>query len=375
MRISSDAYNKLFLFLTIIVIIVGTSKRLSIAYKSGKGGDFNTHIESVVDLIEGRNPYTKTLKTYSNLDSDPGNKGYAYLPAIMYTNTALYITSLFFTFNVGVSLGTMAFLMHLPSILAGLFISVFFIKVFYKTDNWALLFSTIFWFYNPYFYYKSAIEGYDVVAIALLLWALYYLKKDDVISGALYALSVIFKTFPIVLGFIFLFGAKDKKKVVLSGLMVFTLFSLPFLRSFQDISIYLQGALLVHGDRFVQGRPYLYYLSYLYDIVTIRLIPFKYYSLLSVISGWVITIIFYTLNTFRDKFKLSVFPFLSFYLLTPVLNRTYLVWGIPLFLVGTYKLFERKPKSLFYILNIGYWIFAYWYLAQWTDGFHIHARL
>lgn len=375
MRISSNSHNKLFLLLTIVIIIAGTSERLSIAYKAGKGGDYNTHIETVEDLIEGRNPYTRTLETYENLKSDPGNKGYAYLPAIMYTNAGLYITNLFFTFNVGFPLGTMPFLMHLPSILAGVFISLFFIKLFYKSDNWALIFSVLVWSFNPYFYYKNAIEGYDVVAIALLLWALYYLKKDDVISGALYALSVIFKTFPIILGFIFILGAKDKKKLVISGFIIFILFSIPFLKSFQDFSIYLQGSLLVHGDRFVQGRPFLYYLSYLYDIITIRLIPFKYYSLLSVISGWVISIILYSSNAFRDKFKLSVFPFLSFYLIAPVLNRTYLVWGIPIFLIGSYRLFKERFRVLFYILNIGYWLFAYWYLAQWTDGFHIHARL
>ena len=358
------------LALAIGVIVLGTYQRVQLATLETTGGDHGTQIKAVTDLLSGTNPYIWTVRSYANLKNDPGSKGYAYLPGIMYTNSVFYLfqTTLRFNYNTNISL---PFLMELPSVVASVFIGLFFIKYFYNKSNWAMLFSTLFWFYNPYIYYKHSDIGYDAVTIAFLLWAFYYLEKDDVVSGVLYSLSVIFKTFPLIMIFIFLFKSKNKVVFIAAGIIMFLVFSIPFFKSIADFATYIQGALLVHGDRFVQGRPYLYYISYYYRIEFFRIIPFKAYSIGAIVSGWLATIFFTTSRLVKDKFKLAVFPFILFYTLTPVLNRTYVTWGIPFFLAGSFAFFEKKNKWAFYVINCAYWLFIYWYIAQWKDGFHI----
>ncbi len=363
----SRLLDKLLLFLTIVVVVVGTYKRLVIALDGGAGGDYSTHIRAVDELLLGKNPYAWTVASYATLDADPGNKGYAYLPGIMYMNSVLKIASLFFSYSLGINLA-LPFLMKFPGILATLSVVGFFVVIFYKKDHWALLFSTVLWLFNPYFYIKESLLGYDAVTIALMVWSLFYLAKDEVTSGVLYALSVIFKTFPVILGFIFLLRTKDRIRFILAAAYIFLLVSVPF---YTDLETFLKGSVFVHGNRFVQGRPYLYYISYFYHVELFRIISFEFYSIASIVSGWLVAIVLEKLGWIKDKFALAVFPFLTFYLFTPVLNRTYPIWGMPIFLVGTYRLFTGKYRFLFYVLNFGYWVFVCWYLRQWKDGFHI----
>jgi hypothetical protein len=362
--------KNIFLILTIFVILVGTYVRVGMALKASAGGDYNTHIRAVTEFVSGINPYIWTVHSYQNLAVDPGDKGYAYFPGILYVNTILFLFDLFLQFKLG-TYTSLPFLMQLPSILATVFVAVFFIKFFNKRNNLAMLFCTFYWFYNPYLLSRKSDLGYDAVSIALLLWALYFLEKDDVLSSFLFSLGVIFKTFPIIALLIFLLKAKSKFKFIVVGLIIYFIFSLPFFRSIDDLITYIRGSLLVHGDRFVQGRPYLYYIAYYWRIEFFRIIPFKFYSISAVITGWIWPFILRIKSLVMDKYKQMIFPFLSFYILTPVLNRTYLVWAIPFFLIGSYMFFEKKHKWAFYVVNLLYWIFSYWYLIQWKDGFHI----
>ena len=344
--------------------------RVGLALKTTEGGDYNTHIRAVTELLSGINPYKETIKSFNNLEKDPGNKGYAYFPGIMYVNTVLFLIHLILKLNFGVYT-SIPFLFELPGIIATVFVCTFFIKFFNKKDNFAMLFCTLYWLLDPYLLSRHLNLGYDAVTIALLLWSLYYLEKDDVLSSTLFSLGVIIKTFPITLLFIFLLKAKNKLIFIATGIIIFLSFSIPFFRSFNDFSTYIQGSLLVHGNRFVQGRPFLYYISYLYSIELFRIIPFSFYSISAIVSGWIWPFLFKIKGFITDKYELAIFPFLSFYILTPVLNRTYMVWAIPFFLVGSYQIFEKKHKWAFYAVNLAYWAFSYWYLYQWKDGFHI----
>ncbi len=359
-----------YLIVTILIIVLGLAQRLDHAWHTSLGGDAQTHLRAVTELFSGVNPYAWTVETYKNLENDPGNKGYAYLPGIMYMNSAFYLFHLALKYSFGINLH-LPFLFLLPSVISSLFIGIFFIKYFYNKNQLAMLFCNIAWFFNSYFVAQKNDVGYDAVAVALLLWALHFLEKDDVKSSALFSLAVIVKTFPIVLLPIFLMKSKNKLLFVVTGIIMFLSFSVPFLTSKSDFLTYIQGALLVHGDRFVQGRPFLYYLSYYEKIELFRIIPFKFYSLGSILIGWVISIVLRTFNVIKDKYELSVFPIVVFLVLTPVLNRSYLVWGIPLILVGTYSFFQQRHSRLFYSINIFVWVFFYWYLLQWKDGFHI----
>ncbi len=358
------------LILTVLVIILGTYTRIRLALVTAGGGDFSTHMRAVNDFVRGINPYIWTVKTFQNLDKDPGNKGYAYFPGILYTNAFLFLLQLFFNFKLGIYL-SLPFLFQLPGIVATIFVCLFFIKYFYKKNNLAMLFCTLFWLYNPYLLSRKNDLGSDAVTSALLLWALYFLEKDDVLSAVLFGLGVIFKTFPLIALFIFLLKAKSRFKFIAAGIIIFLVFSFPFFRSVGDFVTYIQGSILVHGNRFVQGRPILYYIAYYYGIEFFRIIPFKVYSISAIVTGWIWPFILRIRRMVTDKYKQMVFPFLSFYILTPVLNRTYLAWAIPFFLIGSYAFFEKKNKWAFYAVNLVYWVFAYWYLIQWKDGFDI----
>jgi hypothetical protein len=362
--------KNVFLIITVLVIMLGTYTRIQLALNLSEGGDYSTHLRAVNELLSGINPYNWTLKSYQDLANDPGNKGYAYFPGIMYVNALLFLIHLFLKFNLGTYI-SLPFLFQLPSIIATIFVCIFFIKFFYRRNNFVMLFCTLFWLYNPHLLSRKSDVGYDTVTIALLLWGLYFLEKDDVLSAVLFALGVIFKTFPLIALFIFLLKAKNKFVFIAAGIIIFLVFSIPFFRSIQDFVTYIQGSLLVHGNRFVQGRPFLYYIAYFYRIEFFRIIPFKFYSISAIVTGWAWPFVLRIRGFITDKYKQAIFPFLSFYILTPVLNRTYLVWAIPFFLIGSYMFFEKRHKWAFYVINLVYWVFAYWYLIQWKDGFHI----
>jgi hypothetical protein len=204
---------------------------------------------------------------------------------------------------------------------------------------------------------------------------LYLLKKDSVLSGASYALSVGVKTFPLILLPIMLFKTKDKKSFIISVLIVGLVVSLPFMNSLDNFVTYLNGAVLIHSQRFIQGRPFLFYISYFYKIEFFQIIPFKVYTLLALFGGWVVCSLLYLKKVVRNEYILSLIAFTIFYVFTPVLNRTYLLWFLPIFSVGLYYIIEKRYIYLYYIATLSFWLFYYYYLIGWKDGFHIWRPL
>ncbi len=359
--------SNLLTVLAVLILILGYYLRLSMAFApQNLGGDDFTHIEAVETFIDGKNPYKYTVESYDNLEKAPASKGYAYFPAILYVYTLLY--------KFAAALPNAEFFTHsfflLPGVLADFAIGIFLFLYFCKKDKLVMLYSVMFWTFNYFFLARNTLARFDSVPVLFLLLALYQLGKSGVKSGILFSLSVLFKTFPVILFPLFIFKSKNPLKFLLAGFAIALIFSLPFITSPQEISTYIQGTLFVHSDRFVQGRPFLYYLSYLFSIEFFRVVPFGFYSIGSIVFGWIFLVANRVFGWINNKYVASIYPFVIFYLLTPVLNRTFLLWWIPFLLLGTYRLFEKRNLSFFYIITGIFWAFFYWYLSQWDNGLH-----
>lgn len=359
---------KMLLGISLSILLIGLYLRIDFALSMKAGGDDYVHQEAIEDLLSGKNPYQHTVDSYENLEESPGSKGYAYFPAILYVYTLLYKVSLLFPQN---SQNLMLFFYRLPGIIGYLGVGLFFIFYFLKKDRLAMVFCILYWVFNYHFVGRGSLARFDDLPVLFLLLALYQLGKSDVKSGIFYSLAVLFKTFPVILFPLFMFKAKKPLKFLFWGFLVAGIFSIPFMKSIPDFLTYIRGALLVHGDRFVQGRPFLYYLSYATKIEFFQIIPFSFYSLGSIFSGWIILLFSKYKKRINDQFTASVLPFASFYLIAPVLNRTFLIWWIPFLLIGLYNYFTPRNKPVyFYILASLVWLFLYWYLDQWSYGFH-----
>jgi hypothetical protein len=371
-------------------------KRITLFHQVG--GDVDTYVEAVEDFINGLNPYVATVETFKHLDTNPGNKGFSYLPGLLYVNTFFYSIYLFLynlhPCNPLLLTGfctPMIYFWKVPILLADIGVGILLYKLLADKSKLATLVALLVWFVNPFIYLKNDFITNDAIPIFFMLFALYNLGKDEIASGASYALAVGTKTFPIFILPVMFINSSDKKKFFLAAGIVGIAMSLPFMGSIYDFTTYLNGSVFVHGNRFVQGRPFLFYLSYWKSIEFFQIVPLWVYTLLASFGGWLAVIIVRALGWVKDKFALSVIPFLVFYLFTPVLNRTYLLWFIPVFILGLFnvtygytstegnnffgKLKFKHSKILYYLVLVVYWYFYYWYLAQWKDGFHIHAKI
>jgi hypothetical protein len=263
-------------------------------------------------------------------------------------------------------------LWKVPILLADIGIGLLLAKYFMPKSRLAAVFAVLIWFLNPYFALHDDYTYLEPLPILAMFFALIYLEKDEVASGAFYALSIIFKTFPVMLFPLFILKSKKKLRFLLAGVIVGVAFLIPFMKSLPDLLAMLNGSLLVHAGRVVQGRPILFYISYFYHIELFRMISLKFYAVMSMFFGWIVILLSHFLLKIKDKYILSTLAFLNFYIFTPVLNRTYFIWFLPIFIIACYKVSQKLHfKPLFYILVAVFWIFYYWYLAQWKDGFDV----
>lgn len=344
-----------------VILIFAVHQRLLFFNQSGK--DIYAYEKALQDFFTGTNPYQWTVQSYSN-PNDPGNHGFAYLPGMLFLFAPFHLLNLLTGIPDYI-------LWKIPILLADIGVGVLLFRYFYDKHWLALTAALLLWFFNPYAFLKDNYTYTEPLTIFFMLLALNYLEKDDILSGAFYTLSILFKTFPFILFPIFILKAKNKK-VILSAMFITGLsFCLPFILGWTNFLTFLNGTFLVHSERYVQGRPFLFYISYYYNVELFQIIPFWVYTVLASFSGWIIVLLGVFTNNIKDKYVLSLIPFLTFYLFTPVFNRTYFMWFIPVFIIATYNIFEKR-RIIFYYLTLSiYFIFAYWYLLQWKDGFHI----
>ena len=332
-------------------------------YINQQSKDISAYERAVQEFVAGVNPYKWTVESFNNPD-DPGNHGFAYFPGLLYLYAPLYVTSAQTDIPHYV-------LWKIPVLLADLAVGYLLFRLFRNKSYWMMIVALVAWFFNPYIYFRTGYTFTDPITILFMLLSLMLLGKKDVLSGTFFALSIAMKTFPYILFPVYLLKAKDKRGFLVAGLLVGIFVSLPFLTSWEDFTTYLAGTLGVHSERFVQGRPFLFYISYYLNIELFQVIPFRVYTLLASFSGWVVVAVMYFKNWARDKYVLALIPFLTFYLFTPVFNRSYFMWFMPIFIVALAKIFGNRFRFMYYGVIFLFYVFAGWYLAQWKDGFHI----
>jgi hypothetical protein len=358
--------KKILLYVPILLIFL-YALFIRLIYFEQIGKDIYAYEKAIGDLIDGVNPYIWTVESFSNPD-DPGNHGFAYLPGMLY---------IYFPFQMIHLLTNVPFqyLWKMPVLIADLFVGVLLIKILKEENYLMLLISLLLWFINPYIFLKGNYVYIDPIPVFLMFLSLYLVKKEPVLSGASYALSIGVKTFPLVILPVMLFSTSDKKRFVASAALVGLLISLPFMTNINDFLTYLNGAVLIHSQRFIQGRPFLFYISYFYKIEFFQIIPFKIYTFLAMFGGWALTSALIFLKKVKNEYILSLLSFMVFYTFTPVLNRTYLLWFIPVLSVALFRIYKKRYRFMYFVLTLCFWIFYYYYLIDWKDGFHIWRPL
>lgn len=363
-RRSINCHSPLMLLALLVLCLPMLIKHISDFESVGK--DYKTHIKAIETLLAGQNPYYDTIASYNDpYAATMGSHGYAYLPGFLYLNTALLLMAQATSIPYQI-------LWKLPNFLSELVIGLLLYKYFHKKDRLLSLIFPILWFYNPYTLTRSGYTYLDSVPILFIFLSLNYLSKSDIKTGIMYSLSILFKPFGIILLPIFLYKSNNKVVFLVTGLVMFILSSLPFTNTLDNFLTFLQGSLLVHSNRVVQGRPFLFYISYFYKVEFFQIIPIRYYSLAALILPWLSTALLLLYSRVKDKFALSLIAFVIFYIFTPVLNRTYTIWFLPILFVGLYNEFYITKKYLILLPVVLYYTFFILYLNAWKYGFQIY---
>lgn len=347
--------------LLVLVILFTSHEKYKVFDETG--GELNTYSNAVLTLLDGRNPYIDTVASYERPE-DYRDHGYAYFPTLMY----FYMSPFLIHQNFGFPLQRM---WKAVVLVFDVSVSVLLIKSLYKKDYLATLLAVVAWSYNPYFLMRGTYSYTEPFGVFFLLLGLYCLGKNDILTGLFYALSISFKSFGIILFPIFFFSSRNRIKFLLSGATYALLMSLPFLRSAWDIQNYIKGALLVHGGREPQGRPFLFLIDWYTFLKIFDLSLSSIYLYIATFGGWLVTSFLYLTKKIQDKYVLSLISFLIFFIFTPVLNRTYLIWLIPFLILGLEKIFKNKYRAFYYASVILFYIFYAWYLSLWVRGIRV----
>ena len=186
-----------------------------------------------------------------------------------------------------------------------------------------------------------------------------------------FAVSFSFKAFPVILFPMFFIKSNNKLLFLLGGASLALLISIPFMKNLDSFWTYIQGAILVHGVRDPQGRPILFMTNNFLGLPPYSLKLAAIYKYLSIIISWLVTSYLLLKRKVVDKYILSVISFSLFYLFTPVLARTYMLWFIPLYVIGMYEVFKNKKRVWYYASLVAFYAFYATYLFFWSHGVRI----
>ncbi|KKS06791.1 MAG: hypothetical protein UU59_C0021G0007 [candidate division WWE3 bacterium GW2011_GWE1_41_27] len=349
--------------LVFVVILVFLGLALRIKYFDQIGGDHETYKKAVTEFLSGENPYKYTVASFENTEL---KNGYAYFPTLLYIQSALV------KLNGVINLDwPTKHMWKVPVLIADMLIIWLLAIRYYRKDFYFFLVSAAFWLFNPHILARSEYVLYDPLAVLFLLLGMLHVEKKGFLSGVFFAISVSLKSFGVILLPVIFLKSNNKVRWLLGGALVAVLISLPFLN---DLKTYLAGTIQVHAERGVQGRPFLTFLSfygYKYGINFYQTIYSGIYTKLAVILPWLTGIFLYFKKKGASVFQLSLIPVTIYFLLTPVISRTHLLWFIPVILIGLYDTFKEN-KKLIYSAVATLYIFLYMYLRIWNTGFMIY---
>lgn len=353
---------KRFIEVTIVLLVIVVAGYLRFQHLYELGGDHKIYKRAVQEFDAGDNPYEYTVRSFSG-DNYKGERGFSYLPAFLYIYTPLNDAVYNWDWNEALT-------WKVPVLLADLGVAIFICIKLKKFGILPAAFGMAVWLINPYLVVRQNYTYFDPFAILFMLLALDRLGKDSFWTGIFFALSVGFKDFSILLFPVFLFLTKEKVRFLGAGALVALGLSIPFLRNLEDFTTFIQGSFLVHGQREMQGRPFLFYISYRYKLEIFQIIPVWVYTSLAAFSGWLVTIYLMLKKKLTDKYFLSLLIFALFYAFTPVLNRTYFLWGLPVFIIAVVRFFKANPRYYYSVL-LAFYVFYAWYLSLWKEGFDV----
>jgi len=356
--------NKRLVFLSLIASIFVISIFLRLIAFDQEGGDHRTFKKAVSEFLEGTNPYEYTVLSYQREDL---KHGYAYMPTLLYIQTSLTQINKIFNLDQPTK-----YLWKIPVLLADIGIGIIIHNILRKKNysNSIIIMGLLFWFFNPYFLMRYEYTNYEALPMFFLLLSLIVVGKKDFLSGVLFALAVTLKTFPIILLSILILKSKKVKLFLLGGIITGILISLPFFRSTNDFSLFVNGSFLVHGGRGIQGRPFFSFLTYYlqnYGISFYQSEFSKTYTLLALLGSQLLPLYLYFKKKVTNIWILVLSSFFVYYLFTPVLNRTHLIWGMPFAYLGILNIYKNRLKK-YYLILISYYIFACFYYFLWNKG-------
>ncbi len=356
-----DKYAK---FIIIVIFIVSIVLRLAVF--SQEGGDHVVYKQAVIEFLAGVNPYAYTVKSFSEPELELEH-GYAYLPTLLYIQSGL--TALNDWLDVD---QPTIYWYKLPVLLADIGVGYLLYKILKKENfsNIVIIGGLLFWFFNPYFFMNYQYTNYETLPLFFLLLSYITLGKRNFTTGLLFGLAITLKTFPIILFALFILKSTNRKRFILGALLAGIIIALPFMRSYYDFNLMIQGSLLVHGERGIQGRPFLS-LATVY-LQNYGLNPFqaeysRLFSVAALISTQLVTLFLYFKKKITNVWILTLVSFAVYLLLTPVLNRTHLIWALPFIYLGVLQIFRNKLQYHFLTIFIVYVLMcAYYYF--WVNG-------
>ncbi len=345
----------------LVVIVLFTSFQKYKVFDQA-GGDFEAYRNASIELLSGINPYKYTVKSFTS--EEDLRHGYAYLPGLMYVQAPLYA----FSEMTGLPIQRV---WRFPLLGIDIGVGVLILLHMYKKNYFAALAGFTFWMYHPFFASIGSYTNWEPFPVFFVLLALYFLdkgnRKSDDLSSLFFALSIAFKTFPIVFLPLFLYKTKNKLRFLLIGFIVFVAISLPFMGSWSDFVTYLSGSLLVHGTRELQGRPFLSYIAYYTGINFMQVSLSSLYSWVALLAGSLVPLWLLVKDKLSNKYILALISLAIYFLFTPVMNRTHLIWILPIFVIGIYEIFTKR-KYWYYTALLGFYAFYFWYLSLWVRG-------
>ncbi|MBD3366362.1 hypothetical protein GF360_03435 [candidate division WWE3 bacterium] len=360
----SELTKSISITLLITTILISLILRLVIFQE--EGGDHLIYKKAVLDFCAGENPYTYTYKSFTNKQANL-DRGYAYFPTLLYILTFMWKIN-----TITATEMPTAILWKIPVLLADMGIAALLYNYFAKRKKHLLAtLATSIWLLNPHFLTRYEYTLLDPIQVLFTFLALKSLSKNSYKTGILYALAVSTKLIPAILFPIFFIKTKNKVKFLMVFGLVFLLISLPFLTSRSNIFYYIQGTFLVHGERFIQGRPFLSFLTLFTQKAGLSFYQEKFTSLFSkiaLLSGPMLTTILLLKDKNKNKYLLTATSFALYFLLTPVFNRTHFLWGFPFFLIALYRLTKIKKPMWTYVSWGGLYAAFFFYLLFWSKG-------